>query len=121
MFCQSSVTHHLLSGSSPVTWQLYRLCQAWLCAAKCKIAASQGSGPAERRAELQEGAKMVLRAKEGFETARDMARVKDCLYLLARLYHTLNLTQERNMAAGQYKKLEDLYPVKTRITMDCIV
>jgi len=95
--------------------------RAWLCAAKCKIAASQGSGPAERRAELQEGAKMVLRAKEGFETARDMARVKDCLYLLARLYHTLNLTQERNMAAGQYKKLEDLYPVKTRITMDCIV
>ena len=81
----------------------------------------EGSGPAERRAEIQEGANMVLRAKEGFNTAGDMSRVKDCLYLLARLYHTLNLTQERNMAAGQYKKLEDLYPVKTRITMDCLV
>ena len=64
---------------------------------------------------------MVARAKEGFSTAGDMARVKDCLYLLARLYHSLQLTQERNMAAGQYKKLEDLYPVKTRITMDCLV
>jgi len=95
--------------------------RAWLCAAKCKIAASQGSGPAERRAEIQEGANMVLRAKEGFNTAGDMSRVKDCLYLLARLYHSLNLTQERNMAAGQYKKLEDLYPVKTRISMDCLV
>jgi len=95
--------------------------RAWLLAAKCKIAASQGSGQAERRAEMLEGANMVARAKEGFSTAGNMARVKDCLYLLARLYHSLQLTQERNMAAGQYKKLDDLYPVKTRITMDCLV
>jgi len=95
--------------------------RAWLLAAKCKIAASQGSEPAERRAEMQEGANMVTRAKEGFSTSGNMARVKDCLYLLARLYHSLQLTQERNMAAGQYKKLDDLYPVKTRITMDCLV
>jgi len=95
--------------------------RAWLLAAKCKIAASQGAGQAERRAQILEGANMVSRAKEGFSTAGDMARVKDCLYLLARLYHSLHLTQERNMAAGQYKKLEDLYPVKTRITMDCLV
>ena len=80
-----------------------------------------GTGQAERRAQILEGANMVARAKEGFSTAGDMARVKDCLYLLARLYHSLQLTQERNMAAGQYKKLEDLYPVKTRITMDCLV
>eukprot|EP00092_Neocalanus_flemingeri_P029626 GFUD01032172.1.p1 GENE.GFUD01032172.1~~GFUD01032172.1.p1 ORF type:complete len:768 (-),score=319.74 GFUD01032172.1:114-2417(-) len=95
--------------------------RAWLLAAKCKIAASHGTGQAERRAEMLEGANMVSRAKDGFSTAGDMARVKDCLYLLARLYHSLQLTQERNMAAGQYKKLEDLYPVKTRITMDCLV
>lgn len=48
---------------------------------------------------------MVARAKEGFSTAGDMARVKDCLYLLARLYYSLQLTQERNVAAGQYKKV----------------
>jgi len=95
--------------------------KAWLLAAKCKIAASEGTSQAERRAQVLEGANMVTRAKEGFGTAGDMARVKDCLYLLARLYHSLQLTQERNMAAGQYKKLEDLYPVKTRITMDCLV
>ena len=29
--------------------------------------------------------------------------------------------QERNMAAQQYKKLEDLYPVKTRVLLDCIL
>ena len=51
---------------------------------------------------------MVARAKEGFSTAGDMARVKDCLYLLARLYYSLQLTQERNVAAGQYKKVVGL-------------
>ena len=50
-----------------------------------------------------------------------MSRVKDCLYLLARLYHALQLTQERNMAASQYKKMEDLYPVKSRITVECLL
>ena len=50
-----------------------------------------------------------------------MSRVKDCLYLLARLYHSLHLTQERNMAASQYKKMEDLYPVKSRITVECLL
>ena len=42
-----------------------------------------------------------------------MSRVKVCLYLLARLYHSLQLTQERNMVASQYKKLEDIYPDKS--------
>ena len=50
-----------------------------------------------------------------------MSRVKDCLYLLARLYHSLQLTQERNMAASQYKKLEDIYPVKSAITVECLL
>ena len=50
----------------------------------------------------------------------DMSRVKDCLYLLARLYHSLQLTQERNMVASQYKKLEDIYPVKSAIT-ECLL
>jgi len=95
--------------------------RAWLLAAKCKVAASSGEEPAERRAQMLEGANMVSRARDLFNNAGDMGRVKDCLYLLARLYHALDLTRERNMAAGQYKKLEDLYPVKTRITMDCLV
>ena len=80
-----------------------------------------GEEPAERRAQMLEGANMVSRARDLFNNAGDMGRVKDCLYLLARLYHALDLTRERNMAAGQYKKLEDIYPVKTRITMDCLV
>ena len=39
-----------------------------------------------------------------------MYRVKDCLYLQARIYHCLSLTQERNMAAQQFKKFDELYP-----------
>ena len=56
-----------------------------------------------------------------FSCVGDMSRVKDCLYLLARLYHSLQLTQERNMAASQYKKLEDIYPVKSAITIECLL
>ena len=51
----------------------------------------------------------------------DMTRVQDCLYLLARLYHSLGLSEERNMAASQYKKIEDTHPVKTRITVQCLI
>ena len=47
--------------------------------------------------------------------------MQDCLYLLARLYHSLGLSEERNMAAGQYKKMEDTYPVNTRITLQCLL
>ena len=49
-----------------------------------------------------------------------MSGVKDCLYLLARLYHTLQLTQERNMVASHYK-LEDIYHVKSAITVECLL
>ena len=77
-----------------------------------RIAASQGASNDERRAELLHGATMVAKAKEGFSSAGDVVgdvkpfyeiihgilnhfqvRVKDCLYLLARLYHHLNLHQ----------------------------
>ena len=56
-----------------------------------------------------------------FSCVGDMSRVKDCLYLLARLYHSLQLTQERNMVASHYKKLEDIYPVKSAITVECLL
>jgi len=64
---------------------------------------------------------MVAKSKEKFRAIGEHTRVQDCLYLLARLYHALQLTQERNMAASQYKKLEDLYPVRSRITMECLL
>jgi len=38
-----------------------------------------------------------------------------------RLYHSLGLSEERNMAASQYKKIEDTHPVKTRITLQCLI
>jgi len=95
--------------------------RAWLLAAKAKISASCSASLVERRAELLEGAAMVCKAKEGFSSCGDVVRVKDCLYLLARLYHGVNLHQERNMAAQQYKKLDDLYPVKTRVLLDCLL
>ena len=67
--------------------------RAWLLAARARVAASHGAPPAERRAELLQGAAMVAKAKEGLSCAGDVVRVKDCLYLLARLYHHLALHQ----------------------------
>jgi len=95
--------------------------KAWLLAAKCKVGASKDFAPSMRRAEMLEGAEMVIKAKDKFNCIGDQTRVQDCLYLLARLYHSLQLTQERNMIASQYKKLEDLHPVKSRITLECLL
>jgi hypothetical protein len=40
----------------------------------------------------------------------DWGRVKDCLYLQARIYQALRLHQERNLAAQQFKKVESQHP-----------
>jgi len=95
--------------------------KAWLLAAKCKIGACKDVASQEKRVQVLEGAEMVAKSKEKFRSIGEHTRVQDCLYLLARLYHALKLTQERNMAASQYKKLEDLYPVRSRITMECLL
>ena len=42
-------------------------------------------------------------------------RVKDCLYLQARIYHTLVLTEERNLAAQQFKKFDEMHPTSSPI------
>jgi len=95
--------------------------KAWLLAGKAKIAASRNMDQSEKRAWMLEGSTMLMKAKESFSCIGDMSRVKDCLYLLARLYHSLKLTQERNMVASQYKKLEDISPVKSAITLECLL
>ena len=95
--------------------------KAWLLAAKCKIGDSKDQDEKERRVRMLEGTELVVKARERFSSVGDHAREQDCLYLLARLYHALQLTQERNMAASQYKKMEDLYPVKSRITVECLL
>ena len=112
--------------------------RAWLLMAKCKIAASKDSELPSRRAQMLEGADLISKAKDifrykgcspktinflnknFFSSVNDYPRVQDCLYLLARLYHSLQLTQERNLAASQFKKLEDLYPNKSRINMEVL-
>jgi len=81
-----------------------------LLCAKCRVAASAELPEVERRAELLEGAGQLDKAREGFLQLQDWDRVKDCLYLQARIYHSLALTQERNMSAQQYKKFDELYP-----------
>jgi len=81
-----------------------------LLCAKCRVAASADLPEVERRAELLEGAGQLDKAREGFMKLQDWDRVKDCLYLQARIYHSLALTQERNMSAQQYKKFDELYP-----------
>jgi len=91
--------------------------KAWLLLAKCKIAASKDCDKAQRRLQMLEGADLISKSKELFHSLNEFSRVLECLYLLARLYHNLQLTQERNTAASQFKKMEDLHPVKSRINM----
>eukprot|EP00088_Acartia_fossae_P011843 TRINITY_DN16034_c0_g1_i1.p1 TRINITY_DN16034_c0_g1~~TRINITY_DN16034_c0_g1_i1.p1 ORF type:complete len:243 (+),score=4.57 TRINITY_DN16034_c0_g1_i1:96-731(+) len=77
---------------------------------KCRVAASADLSAVERRTELLDGAGQVGLAKDGFIQLSQWDRVKDCLYLQARIYHSLSLAQERNLAARQYKKYDQLYP-----------
>lgn len=95
--------------------------RARLLAAKCRIAASGDLNNAEKRAELLEGSKMLTEAREGFEKAGAWSRVKDCLYILARLYHGLQLDQERNLAAQEYKKLDEIYPTRTAVHLAVLI
>jgi len=95
--------------------------RARLLAAKCRIAASTELDAAERRAELLEGGKMLTEARDGFEKAGAWSRVKDCLYILARLYHGLQLDQERNLAAQEYKKLDEIYPTRTAVHLAVLI
>ena len=46
---------------------------------------------------------MLARVKKGSSTAKDMARMKDCLYLLARLFNSLQLLQKTNMESPDWK------------------
>jgi len=99
-----SLTYLLAHGSKRDRSRGLLLC------AKCRVAASAGRPAVERRVELLEGAAQVGTAKQGFTQIQDWDRVKDCLYLQARIYHSLSLTNQRNMAAQQYKKFDEMYP-----------
>ena len=52
---------------------------------------------------------MLARVKKGSSTAKDMARMKDCLYLLARLFHSLQPAQKTNMELPDQKKFKHCY------------
>lgn len=124
LVCLHIANNHLIMAASKKALKLVRQCLVFLLAhgclrdrsrglllcAKCRIAASADLGEVERRSDLLEGASQVGLAKDGFMRLQDWDRVKDCLYLQARIYHSLGLTLERNMAAKQYKKFDELYP-----------
>ena len=46
---------------------------------------------------------MLARVKKGSSTAKDMAMMKDCLYLLARLFNSLQLALKTNMELPDWK------------------
>ena len=46
---------------------------------------------------------MLARVKKGSSTTENMARMKDCLYLLARLFNSLQLALKTNMELPDWK------------------
>jgi len=85
-----------------------------LLAAKCCAAAAEEahiSGDAlNRRRGLQLAVEHLERAEESFAAVDSRARVKDVLYMKARVYHALEMPVKRNQTAAEFRKLEEQYP-----------
>ena len=95
---------------------LYECARAYLLMAKCKVASSAKDAKLstkERRVHIFTAIKYLKLSLQGFKTMGSFHRSKDVLYLMARLYHFLDLFGERNQTAAEFKRLDEQYPTNT--------
>ncbi len=84
--------------------------------AKCLVAASarDNVGVDERRADCLTAINELKKAAKVFRSVEAHYRVKDVLYMQARLYHSLDMVKERNQVSAEFKKMEEQY--QTNVT-----
>ena len=83
---------------------LFECSRARVLLAKCLVASSNGS-----RLSTFKAIEHLRKAYDDFMLLRAHHRAKDVLYLMARLYHILEVFQERNHVSAELKRLEDQY------------
>ena len=93
---------------------LFECSRARVLLAKCLVAASSKEDNIHQgRLGTFKAVDHLKKALEGFVKLRAHHRAKDVLYLMARLYHILELFPERNQASAELKRMEEQYPTNS--------
>lgn len=92
---------------------LFDRARAMLLYANCIVANSDTKPEEERRNIIKEAAEILKKVKADFKKAEAYYRVKDVLYLLARLYNEIDMKTERNECALEFRLTDEEHPVKT--------
>lgn len=96
---------------------LYDRARATLLYVKCLVADSSKLPDNERSEVIKNAIKSLDKVKDGFEKVEAYSRVKDVLYLQARLYHVIGMRDEKNQCALAYKQINEEYPTRNFQTL----
>ncbi|XP_058790721.1 anaphase-promoting complex subunit 5 isoform X2 [Phymastichus coffea] len=103
---QESIIQILANGG------LYDQARAYVTYAKCLSANAANQPEDNRRVMLHEAIKQLCKAKSLFEKLEANDRLKTTLYFLSRLYHEIDMHEERNMYAFEFKQLDHQFPTE---------
>ncbi|CAH1158814.1 unnamed protein product [Phyllotreta striolata] len=95
----------------------YDRARATLLYAKCLVADSARLSKENRESTILKCARMLEKVKEDFRKIEAFYRVKDVLFLQARLYDFVNTKSERNRCALEYRLLDEEYTTKNIHTL----
>lgn len=90
------------------------------CYAKCQIATAAKLDEKDRKAVLLSSVNLLNTAIEKFQSAESFFRVKESLYIQARLYHDLGYVTERNKCAHQFRQLDSQYPTLSKMSVNML-
>nr|XP_023020876.1 anaphase-promoting complex subunit 5 [Leptinotarsa decemlineata] len=85
----------------------YDRARATLLYAKCLIADSHKLEEDMRKEVILNCTRMLDKVKKNFKKVEAYSRVKDVLYLQSQLYHMVNMKEERNKCALDYRLLDE--------------
>lgn len=89
---------------------VYEMSRAKLLMAKCLVASVPKDGSAKSRKTLFEAISMLKKSQEMFSSMQAYSRAKDCLYLMALVYNSMDQISERNQCAAEFKKASENFP-----------
>uniref|UniRef100_A0A4W3HBM3 Anaphase-promoting complex subunit 5 n=1 Tax=Callorhinchus milii TaxID=7868 RepID=A0A4W3HBM3_CALMI len=84
--------------------------RAMLLLAKCQVASAASYSPQQKTEALESAIQNLNEAKIYFEKADCKERIREVLYMQARLFNSLNKTQERNKCAMMFRQLHQELP-----------
>ncbi|XP_061189675.1 anaphase-promoting complex subunit 5-like [Saccostrea echinata] len=87
------------------------------CYARCSVAAGSKLNETDRKSSLLLAVNLMISVIELFKKLEAHMRVKDAVYYLARLYHELGYTSERNKCAYEFNQLDSQYPTHSQVSV----